>query len=72
MGGTAQLSSGLLGRYDTGRGTRRQVERFIVHPNEIKRLGTGQAVVITKLPRAQVRTVRVMPPRAARDGPALE
>jgi hypothetical protein len=38
------------------------VERFVIHPNEIKSLPTGQAVVITKLPEARVRTVRIAPP----------
>jgi conjugal transfer pilus assembly protein TraD len=54
----------LLGAHDTGAGTRRQVERFVIHPNVIKTLPTGEAVLITKLPRAQARTVRVLPPPA--------
>ena len=49
-------------------GRRRQVERFLVHPNEIKTLRTGEAVVITKLPEAQARRVHVTPSRA-RDRP---
>lgn len=53
----------LLGRYETGRGTRREAEQFVVHPNEIKRLPTGHAVLITKQPVARTRTVRVAPPR---------
>jgi conjugal transfer pilus assembly protein TraD len=56
----------LLGRYDTGRGTRRPVERFIIDPNQIKALPTGHAVVITKLPAARARTVRVTPPARER------
>jgi conjugal transfer pilus assembly protein TraD len=60
---TRQLGGPLLGRYDTGRGTRRQVEQFVVHPNEIKSLRTGEAVLITKLPSARTRTVTVTPPR---------
>lgn len=68
---TYQVGRGpLLGRYDTGRGTRRQVEQFVVHPNEIKALSTGRAVVITKLPTARARTVRISPPRR-RDGPEV-
>jgi conjugal transfer pilus assembly protein TraD len=67
---TYQISRGPFGRYDTSRGTRRAVEEFVVHPNEIKSLKTGQAVMITKLPSAQVRTVRVAPP-ARRKGPEL-
>jgi hypothetical protein len=60
---TYQIGRGPFGRYATSRGTRRAVEQFIVHPNEIKSLKTGHAVIITKLPSAQVRTVRVAPPR---------
>lgn len=44
------------------RGTRRQVEQFIVHPNEIKGLRTGEAVVISKIRGARPRTVRITPP----------
>jgi conjugal transfer pilus assembly protein TraD len=49
------------------RGTRREVEQFIVHPNEIKSLDTGQAVVLTKTPVARSTRVTVLPPR--RDSP---
>ncbi len=59
---TRQFGGRLLGGLDTGRRTRRQVEQFIVHPNEIKSLRTGHAVLITKLPVARARTVRVAPP----------
>jgi conjugal transfer pilus assembly protein TraD len=45
------------------RGTRREVERFIVHPNEIKTLTTGQAVALSKIPAARVSRVRVDPHR---------
>ncbi len=70
---TRQMSTHpLFGRYDTGRGTQRQTERFVVDPNEISSLATGEAVVITKLPRAQVRKVRVSPPHhPGRGGPEL-
>ncbi len=69
------------GWLDTGRGTRtsrRQVERFLVHPNEIKTLPVGRAVALTKLPTSEVRRVQVAPgrvpaPRSAappgREGP---
>ncbi len=66
---TRQLAGGLLGAYETGRGTRRRVEQPIVHPNEIKTLRTGEAVLISKIRGARPRTVRISPPR--RDGPAL-
>jgi conjugal transfer pilus assembly protein TraD len=57
----------LLGPRETGRATRREAERFRVHPDEISSLAPGQAVLITKLPGPSVRTVHVTPPR--RDGP---
>jgi conjugal transfer pilus assembly protein TraD len=53
--------------YGASRGTRRQVERYIVHPNEIKSLPTGQMMMLSKTPRASARIVRVTP--RARDGP---
>ncbi len=60
---TRQTAVRLFGGYDTGRGTRRQVERFLVHPNEIQSLGTGRAVVISKLGDGGPYRVRVEPPR---------
>lgn len=53
------------------RETRHEVERPIVHPNTIKTLKTGQAVVISKLPETSARAIRVTPPREARRGPEL-
>jgi type IV secretory pathway TraG/TraD family ATPase VirD4 len=67
---TRQIGGGLLGGFDTGRGTRRRVERYIVHPNEIKTLRTGEAVVISKVRGAKPRTVRITPP-SARPPPEL-
>ncbi len=64
----------VFGDHDTGRGTRREAERFLIHPNEISSLPPGEAVLITKVPRAAVRTVRVAErrgpriPSAGRDG----
>ncbi|MBV9362631.1 MAG: DUF853 family protein [Solirubrobacterales bacterium] len=66
---TRQLTGGLLGAYETGRGTRRLLEQPIVHPNQIKTLRTGEAVLISKIRGTRPRTVRISPPR--RDGPAL-
>ena len=60
---TRQTAGRLFGGYDTGRGTRSQTERFIVHPNEIQSLRTGEAIVISKLAKQQVRRVWVDPPR---------
>jgi conjugal transfer pilus assembly protein TraD len=72
---TEQLG-GPLGGYRTGRGTRRLGEQFVIHPNEIKALGTGQAVLISKLSGGRASTVRVAPPQRnerqpGRCGPAL-
>ncbi|MBV9836914.1 MAG: TraM recognition domain-containing protein, partial [Solirubrobacterales bacterium] len=63
---TRQLGGRLLAGHETGRGTRRQVEQFIVHPNEIKTLPPGEAVLISKLPPARARTVRVSAPQLDR------
>ncbi len=49
----------LFGTRTTGRSVGRQVERLVVHPNVIKSLPTGQAVVITKVPETRVRLVQV-------------
>jgi conjugal transfer pilus assembly protein TraD len=60
---TRQTAGRLFGGYDTGRGTRREVERYIVHPNEIQSLRTGEAIVISKLGGERVQRVRTEPPR---------
>jgi hypothetical protein len=57
----------VFGEHETGRGTRRQAERFLVHPNAISSLPPGEAVLITKVPRTAVRTVRVKERRARSD-----
>jgi conjugal transfer pilus assembly protein TraD len=67
---------GLLNPGSGPRASRRQVERFLVHPNEIKTLPVGHAVALTKLPTSQVRRVRVAGPPARvereRDGPSRD
>jgi hypothetical protein len=45
-------------------GTRRQHEEPVVHPNAIKRLGTGQLVLLTGVPRPIAARVQVEPPGA--------
>jgi hypothetical protein len=55
---------GLFARPGLGRGTRRMVERPVVHPNEIKTLGVGEMTMIAKLPRTRIERVRVSPPPA--------
>jgi hypothetical protein len=59
---TYQIGRGPFGSYGTSGGTRRQVERFVIHPNEFMTLRTGQAVQITKVPAAAVAVVNVRPP----------
>jgi conjugal transfer pilus assembly protein TraD len=51
---------GLLSPGNGPRASRRQVERFLVHPNEIKTLPVGHAVALTKLPTSEIRRVRVV------------
>ncbi len=53
---------GPFGRGQGSRGTRREVEQYVVHPNEVKTLRTGEAVLLTKTPAAAVSRVRVWPP----------
>jgi conjugal transfer pilus assembly protein TraD len=50
------------------RGTRREVERFRVHPNAIRTLCAGEALLITKIPASDVQLVRVLPARAMAAG----
>jgi hypothetical protein len=64
---TEQIGGSLLSGYPGGRGTRRQVEQFVVHPNEIKTLRTGDALLISKMRGGKARTIRVRPPE--RGGP---
>jgi type IV secretory pathway TraG/TraD family ATPase VirD4 len=66
---TEQVGSSLLGGYRNGRGTRRLSEQFVIHPNEIKTLRTGQAVLVSKLRGDRPRTIRVTPPQRGREGP---
>jgi hypothetical protein len=35
----------------------------LIHPNQIKRLTTGEAILITKQPSTQTRAMRVRPPQ---------
>jgi conjugal transfer pilus assembly protein TraD len=67
---TEQIGGSLLTGYPGNRGTRRQVDQFVVHPNEIKSLGTGDAVLISKLRGGRAQTIRIdpPPPRRARIG----
>jgi hypothetical protein len=60
---------------NTGLGSIRQVEHYVVHPNVLKQLEQGSAVLIRKHPRASVTRVRVVattpssaPPQRTRAG----
>ncbi len=55
----------------SSRGTVRRVEQFIVHPNEVKRLRTGEAVLLTKTPVAGVSRVRVLAPGTPTQHPGI-
>jgi conjugal transfer pilus assembly protein TraD len=65
---TRQIGSSIFTGYP-GRGTRREAERFVIHPNEIKTLRTGEAVLISKLRGGKARTLRVRPPGRGPDAP---
>lgn len=59
-----------FGTRATGRSTARQVERFVIHPNVIKSLPTGHAVVITKVPETRAQLARITPPPSPQNGAA--
>lgn len=56
---TIQVDTKLFFRTPTGMRSLKYVERFIVHPNEIKSLKVGECVVIKKYPFAHSHFVRV-------------
>jgi DNA helicase HerA-like ATPase len=51
---------------NTGVGTIREVESYVVHPNVLKALGQGEVVLMRKHPAVDVRRVQVAAPAAAR------
>jgi hypothetical protein len=56
---------GLGRRAPASTGSRTEVEQPVVHPNEIKRLGTGQLVLLSSVPEPRVARTSVEPPPAA-------
>jgi type IV secretory pathway TraG/TraD family ATPase VirD4 len=68
--GPSGFYGAMTGKRDrvTGMGTKRQVEEFRIHPNTIKELPTGGAVLITKIPKANAQLLRVDPWRPPRAG----
>jgi hypothetical protein len=59
---TERIGGSLLTGYPVTRGTRREVERFVIHPNEIKTLPPGNAVLIAKARGGRAKVVRVASP----------
>jgi TraM recognition site of TraD and TraG/FtsK/SpoIIIE family len=53
---------GTLFSAPSGRGTRRQVDRFVIDPNEIQSLPTGEAILISKLRGGRAERIRITPP----------
>lgn len=66
---THQIKRSVLfgGERPTEIGTKRQVEEFRIHPNVLKELPTGQAVLITKTPTSSARIVQIEPWRPAQE-----
>jgi conjugal transfer pilus assembly protein TraD len=64
---TRQIGGTIFRGFPAG-GTRREAEQFIVHPNQIKSLRTGDAVLISKLRGERARTIKVTPPARPRSG----
>jgi conjugal transfer pilus assembly protein TraD len=64
---TQTIPAGLLSysRAPASRGSRREQEEPVVHPNTIKRLSTGELVLLSGVPRPTVATVRVEAPTPA-------
>jgi type IV secretory pathway TraG/TraD family ATPase VirD4 len=65
---TRQIGGTIFRGFPAG-GTRREAEQFLIHPNEIKSLRTGDAVLISKLRGERARTIRVRAPRIPSERP---
>jgi type IV secretory pathway TraG/TraD family ATPase VirD4 len=71
---TRQIGGGVLFPGPLGRGTLRPVERFVIEPNRVQTLTTGEAVLISRLGARPPQVIRVapVPMRAeARPGPTV-
>ncbi len=64
---TEQTEEGLIVSGPSGRGSRRRGHEFVIHPDRIKRLGTGQAVLITPGTDQPAKVLRVYHPGEARE-----
>jgi hypothetical protein len=49
----------------TGVESEREVEEYLIHPNEFKRLGVGECVMIGKYPKAWAKKTKILPPVAS-------
>lgn len=56
---TQQMEQGWFTEVDTGMISRREVEEFIVHPNEIKNLGQGEVLSISRLVDVGVNLLKI-------------
>jgi conjugal transfer pilus assembly protein TraD len=63
---TEQTEDGTLGGGPSGKGSRRRGHEYEIHPSRIKRLGTGQAVIITPGAEQAPVLVRINHPREVR------
>ncbi|HTX29865.1 MAG TPA: helicase HerA-like domain-containing protein [Solirubrobacteraceae bacterium] len=66
---TRQIGGGVIFPGAAGRGTRRQVERFIIDPNQVKTLRTGEAVLISRLGNRPPQVIWVTPMASAAPQP---
>jgi hypothetical protein len=65
---TTQRVSGNALPFATGEGTRTREREFLIGPDQFKRLGTGEAVVINSKARRPAEVVRIWPPRRGGQG----
>jgi conjugal transfer pilus assembly protein TraD len=56
---TVQYERKLLLRIPSGLESEREVEQWTVHPNEIRRLTTGQAIAVLRWPTTETSTVNL-------------
>lgn len=58
---TLNTKESLLGKRPTGEGSVQTQDEYIVHPNVLKNLGQGQAVVIKKIPEMSAEPTQIRP-----------
>ncbi|MGO9754738.1 MAG: type IV secretory system conjugative DNA transfer family protein [Solirubrobacteraceae bacterium] len=69
---TYNLQPGRFGGSDARRGTLRLVDTYAVDPEQIRTLAPGDAILISKLPRASTRALRVRAGSAGAQSAGLE